>query len=132
MTPGSFEHRVTQYVKLRDKIREKEEAHKAEMKPFKDALEQLNGMLLDMLMKTGQDSAKTAAGTAYRKTKRSATIADGDAFRRHVIGTQDYDLIDWRANVKAVEAWVNENHEPPPGINYTTVFDVGVRRSNEE
>src|SRR5215210_2277437 len=127
---NTFEKRIGQYVKLRDMIKEKEEAHKEELKPYREALDTLNNMLLGMLKETGQDSAKTVFGTAYRKVKRSATIADGDAFRRHVIGSEDWSLIDWRANVKAVEEFVKENHEAPPGVNYSTMFDVGVRRQN--
>jgi hypothetical protein len=126
-----FEKRVDQYVRLRDIIKAKEEDHKKQLAPMKDMLQQLNNLLLGMLQQTKQDSANTAFGTVYRKTKKSATIADAALFRRHVIGGEHYDLIDWRANVTAVAEWIDENHEPPPGVNYSTSVDVGVRRGKE-
>ena len=39
--------RVDQYIRLRDEIKRREDAHKSEMKPFKEALEKLNGALLE-------------------------------------------------------------------------------------
>ena len=125
-----FEKRVRQYVMLRDKIRAEDDAHKERMQPMRDALDQLNGHILGMLNATHQENAKTQFGTAYRKTTKSATIADMAAFRRHVIGTEAYDLVDWRANAKAIAAFIEETNTPPPGVNFMTHIDVGVRRAN--
>lgn len=126
-----FEKRIGQFVQLRDKIKEMEDRHKAELKPYKEALETLNGMLLGFLLTTGQDNAAVkGVGTAYKKVKKSATIADAAAFRRHVIGGQLWDLIDFRANVTEVSRVIDETGEPPPGINYSTLVDVGVRRGS--
>lgn len=124
----TFEERVGQYVRLRDMIKEKDDAHKEAMKPFRDTLEQLGGILLTMLNQSGQDAAKTAAGTAYVTVEASATIADPEQFKRHVIGSEDWSLIDWRANKTAVKAFVEENQAAPPGVNFTTIRKVGVRR----
>lgn len=126
-----FEKRVDQYVRLRDLIKAEDDAHKEKMALKRDMLQKLNNLLLDMLQQTKQDSAATSFGTVYRKTKKSATIADAGLFRRHVIGGEHFDLIDWRANVTAVAQWIEENHEPPPGVNYSTSVDVGVRRGKE-
>ncbi len=126
--PVGFEERVSQYVKLRDIKKRLDDEHKAKLKPINEAMETLEGMMLTMLQTTGQDSAATQAGTVYKTTKRSATIADGDAFRRHVIGTEAWELIDWRANAPAVSDYVEANKDAPPGVNYSTRIEVGVRR----
>lgn len=120
--------RIGQYVALRDKIKELDDAHKEKMKPFRDTLEQLNGLLLAGLQEAGGDSVKTANGTAYVTTKKSATIADPAEFRRHVIGTEAWDLIDFRVNAPAVQKFLEENKHLPPGVNFTTHNEVGVRR----
>lgn len=129
-TPPNFDaqKRIEQYVKLRDKKKEIEERHKVELKPINEALELLESMLLAHLNNTNQDSASTAAGTAYKGSRTSAKIVDASLFRRHVIGSENWDLVDWKANSTAVSAIVDDTGEPPPGVNFTRVITLGVRR----
>lgn len=127
--PESIDELVSQYVRLRDTIKAAEDAQKAKLKDAKEYLEQLNGRLLARLNEVGGESVKTPSGTVYRTTKRSASIADGDAFRQFVIGNEAFDLVDWKANANAVDDFIKEENAPPPGVNFTTVFTVGVRRS---
>lgn len=128
-----FEKRISQYRQIRDKIDTLKEEHKAQLAPYEEAKEQLGAYLLSMLNQTGQTSARTKAGTAFISKDSSATIADAAAFRRHVIGSEAWDLVDWRANKTSVTALVKETGEPPPGVNYSTVYKVGVRKpSNGE
>ena len=108
--------RVEQYIRLRDEIKRREDVHKSEMKPFKDALEKLNGALLDHLNQINGDSVKTHAGTVYRTAKKSASLADPDAFMRYVIGSEAWDLLDRKANVTAVEDFIEEHQSAPPGV----------------
>lgn len=127
--PDNIDELVGQYVTLRDKIKASDDAHKEKTRDAREYLEALNGKLLERLNEVGGDSVKTKHGTAYRSTKRSATIADGDVFRTFVRERELFDLVDWRANALAVEDYIQENEAPPPGINFTTVFTVGVRRA---
>lgn len=137
--PPNFEKRIEQYVKLRDEIKRLDDEHKSKMKPYRDTLEQLNGVILQGLQATNSDSAATAAGTAYRTTKPSASIADATAFWSFVTTQGYWDLLDKRANITAVKDYIEQQEElaksdptikpgPPPGINYTTKVEVGVRR----
>jgi hypothetical protein len=127
--PENIDELVAQYVKLRDKLKEADDAHKEKTKTARAYLEQLNGKLLDRLNELGGESVKTASGTAYRTTRRTATIADGGTFRAYVIDNEQYDLVDWRANAVAVGDYIAEHEAPPPGVNFSTAFTVGVRRS---
>lgn len=127
--PLNIEELVDQYVRLRDKIREADDAHKARTKDAKEHLEKLNNTLLDRLNQVGGESVKTASGTVYRTTKRSASIKDGDAFRRFVIEHEAFDLVDWRANANAVDDYIQAESAPPPGVDFSTSYTVGVRRS---
>lgn len=126
--PVNIEELVGQYVRLRDKIREAEDAHKAKLKDAKEHLEKLNNTLLERLNSLGGESVKTASGTVYRTTKRSASIKDGDTFRRFVIENEAFDLVDWRANANAVDDFIQEQQAPPPGVDFSTTYTVGVRR----
>lgn len=122
-----FEKMISDYRAVRDQIKKLDEEHEAFMADRRKLLDWLGDALLRMLNATGQDSAKTKNGTAYITTRVSATIADGDAFRRHVIGTESWDLIDWRANKTAVKEFIDENKTEPPGVNVSFLRTVGVR-----
>jgi hypothetical protein len=121
--------RVEQFVKLRDLIKQKNDAHKLAMKPYKETLEQLNALLLAHLNNVNGNSVATDAGTVYRSEKKSASLADAQAFMDYVIKNNAWDLIDRKANVSAVEDFINANNTPPPGVNWSSTFVAGVRRA---
>lgn len=124
-----IDKRVDQYIQLRDKIRDMEAKHKEQLKPYKEALDLLNAALVQHLNAIQAESVRTNYGTVYKTTKDSATISDSTAFWEHVLRTKDFDLIDKRANKTAVRDYIEDNGAPPPGVNYTQVSEVGVRRS---
>lgn len=135
----NFEKRIEQYVKLRDLIKQMNQAHKDKMKVYNETLETLEGVLLTALNATGQDSAKTAAGTVYKTPKRTATLADAKAFQDWVKQHDAWDFVDWKANVTAVTDYIKEQNQlvadgtqaepiPLPGVNYNETIEVGVRR----
>jgi hypothetical protein len=121
--------RVAQYVKLRDKIKKLDDTHKDNMKPYREMLDQLNGVILSALNDIGGESIRTEAGTAYRTEKKSASLADPEAFMQFVVENDAWDLLDRKANVTAVADFIDENNGPPPGVNYSTRFEVGIRRA---
>ena len=126
--PPNFTQRIEQYIKLRDKIKELDDAHKKLMKPYRDTLEQLNAVMLKALDAIGSDSTSNEVGTVYRTEKKSASIADASAFWSFVVTQGAWDLLDKRANVTAVADFIEANNSPPPGINFTRRYEVGVRR----
>jgi hypothetical protein len=121
--------RVEQFVKLRDLIKQKNDEHKKAMKPYNETLEQLNALLLVHLNSVNGNSVSTDAGTVYRTEKKSASLADAQAFMDFVIQNNSWDLIDRKANVTAVEDFINQHNMPPPGVNFTSIFVAGVRRA---
>jgi CRISPR/Cas system-associated protein Cas7 (RAMP superfamily) len=121
--------RVAQYVKLRDLIKAKDDEHKKNMLAYKETLEKLNAILLDHLNVVGVNSASTDSGTVYRTEKKSASLADPQAFMTFVIANHAFDLMDRKANTVAVEAFIKENNAPPPGVNFNSTFVAGVRRA---
>jgi hypothetical protein len=121
--------RIEQFVQLRDKIKKLDDEHKEKMKPYRDTLETLNGVLLQHLNSIGVESVRAEAGTVYETVKKSASIADKSALWAFVVATGDWDLLDYKANVTAVADFIEKNSTPPPGVNYTTTKVAGVRRS---
>lgn len=124
-----IDKRIDQYVKLRDHIKELNDAHKEKMAPFNDTLEQLNGVLLKHLEQMNIESLKGEHGTVYVTVKKSASIADMSQFWTYVVTQVDWDMVDRKANATAVEAYIEANGgNPPPGVNFSAVRVVGVRR----
>lgn len=126
--PLNVDKYVGAYVKLRDKIKEIEAKNKEELAPYKETLEKLNSVLLGHLNTIGADNVGTSNGTVYKKLKKSASIADATAFWAWVVTNGEFDMIDKRANVQAVEAYIQEHGEAPPGINWSAMAEVGVQR----
>lgn len=124
----NIETRIEQYVKLRDKIKELDDAHKDSMKPYRETLEKLNAVLLNHLNTVGVDSAKSASGTVYKTNKESVSLEDPAAFMRHVIGTENWDLLERKANLTACKEFAEENVTMPPGVKFSSMAVVGVRR----
>lgn len=120
---------VSRYVEVRDRIKEADKAHKDRMAPARELLDQLNNALLAELNRLKGESVRTSFGTVYRTSRKSATITDGDVFRKWVIQNEEWDLVDWRANATATFDYVQNYENPPPGVNFTQHFEVGVRRS---
>jgi len=126
---ADIEKRVGQYVKLRDHIKKLNDQHKKAIKPFNETLEQLNSVLLAHLNGMKANSAATDSGTVFVTEKKSASLADAQAFMDYVIANSAWDLLDRKANVTAVEDHINTTQLPPPGVNYSSTFVVGVRRA---
>lgn len=126
--PETIDAMVEQYVRLRDGIKKADDEHKKKLAGAKAYLAALDGALLSKLNEIGGENVKTGFGTVYRTTRRSAVIRDGAAFRSYVINHDEYDLVDWRANAGAVDDFIKSNNVPPPGVDFSTAFTVGVRR----
>lgn len=123
--------RVTQYIKLRDIIKKEDDDHEAKMKDKKQLLLRLNAAILEHFNTHGGDSITIrGVGTAYKTTKDSASIADGEEFKRWVIGGSLWEMTDWKANTTAVRDYIEKNGAPPPGVNFRSVATVGVRRAS--
>lgn len=125
----TIETRVEQYIRLRDAIKKQDDEHKEKMKPYRETLEKLNGVLLNHLNQIGGDSVRASSGTVYRTSKKTASLEDADSFMRHVIGSEAWELLDRKANATAVQEFVKENGVLPPGVKFTVTHVVGVRRS---
>lgn len=129
-TPATnIDANVERYIKLRDAIKAMDDEHKNKMKKYREALENLNQLLLDHLNNVNIDSAKTSAGTVYKTQKATVSIEDGEAFMRHVIGSEAFHLLDRKANVTACQDFVKEHGVLPPGTKMSFTQQVGVRRA---
>lgn len=127
-TTTSFdtEKRVGQLRALELKIKEIEKKHEEELEPFKKMAVNLRAMLLDFLNVTNQQNSKTNHGTIYKSERTSCSIEDQSAFKQHVIGSEAWELLDWKANLTATKDYIKEHKENPPGVKVTSMIVLGV------
>jgi hypothetical protein len=124
---------IGQYVALRSQLKAADAAYAAWKKAeYDDPMESIEMQLLDQMNVTGVDSFKTKKGTAYKKKAVSVTTADGASFRRHVIGLEAWELIEFRPAKTAIVELVDGGEPVPPGLNYTTRYNVNVNSPKEE
>ncbi len=120
---------VAAYVRIRDQKAELKVQQSEAMKPYDDALAKLEAEALQILTDTGVESMKTSAGTVYTSVATSATVQDKSAFMDYVKEHQAFDLLDVRANKTAVQDFVTENQDTPPGVVVRREMKVGFRRA---
>jgi hypothetical protein len=123
---------IHKYVTLRDKIDEVDKRHKEKTAPAREVLKFLEAELLDRLNKAEGNSFASPFGTAFRSSRKSATIADGEAFRSYVIENTAWDLVDIRANSTATADFIAEHGTVPPGVNFSETYTVNVRRPSKK
>jgi hypothetical protein len=122
---------IEEYIRLRDGKKVADDTYDAWVQEnYKNRMVELEGILLQTLNDLGSDSIAAPSGTVYKKISTSVTVADASEFRRHVIGSEQWDLIDWRANKTVINELVENNELLPPGINRTAFWTVGIRRKS--
>lgn len=120
---------VAAYVRLRDQKAELKAQQAEVMKPYDEALAKLEAEALQILSDTGVESMKTSAGTVYKSVATSATVQDKSAFMDYIREHLAFDLLDVRANKTAVQDFVTENQDTPPGVVIRREMKVGFRRA---
>jgi hypothetical protein len=120
---------VERYIKLRDAKAEIARVAKEKAARIDTVQKRIEAALLAQFNQLGLDNVKTAAGTAYKSTRTSATVADRDAMLEWVIANENWNFIESRVNKTAVEEFRNEHNDLPPGINWSEEIVINVRRS---
>ena len=128
---GDVQKWIGQYVAVRDAKKRLEEEQSKAVKDYADILNMLEGKLQAFFTETGQDNAKTGAGTAYLSTTYRASIADKQMFTNFIIEQSRWDLLDWKANAKAARAYVKKEKALPPGVNLTGRTKVCINRPGQ-
>lgn len=134
LTPEQLEetfdadHYIGKLVQLKDKIKELDEEHDKRLQPYKEARDKLERLILGHLIKNNAQNISTTKGTASILHRKSASLEDPAAFMDFVINNSAWDLIDRKANAKAVEDFIHANQSPPPGVKFSDAMTLGLRR----
>lgn len=120
---------VEKYISLRDRKAVMKAEFDGKVEKIDLALTKLEALLLKTFDESEMESCKTAAGTAYKTTRTSYTVADRDTFFQFVRDNEAFEMLESRVNKKAAEEYKAANGEIPPGVNYRSEQVVNVRRS---
>lgn len=121
---------VERYIQNRDLLDKLKKEYETKCEKVKDQQEKLTTFLMGKLNENGVDSFKTAHGTCFVDWKDSATVADREAFFGWI--EADFEdrkqFLENRVSKTAVKALLDDGETLPPGINYTKIKDLKVRR----
>ena len=120
---------VVAYIGLRDKKTAIAAKYKADTAALDQKMETMEGYLLQQMKKMGvTEFGVRGIGTAYSTQQTSATVGDWDAFIGYVRDQKLWNMLEHRCSKTAVVEYRNEHNELPPGVKYTVVDTVNVRR----
>lgn len=127
MTIGEM---IKKYVDLRDFMKLRAEARAVEDKPYNEAMETIEGVLLQHLNENNEQSIKTEWGTAYKSTTMSAKVASPEDFFNYVREADAFQLLTSAVSKDAVKEHMEEHQgQPPPGVDVTYFTKVNFRRA---
>lgn len=124
----SIEVVLKAYNKLEDEISELE----AQIKQKKATQEKRKEFMLQSLQKQGAQNINfKGLGTIYQLNSESVTVADWDTTLNWIKENEAWEYLNHAVSKKAVTEYLGEdpNNTPPPGVNYTVIKKLGVRRS---
>jgi hypothetical protein len=118
---------VRVFRKIRDKRKEHAKAFKVLDAGLKAQQELVANNILDFLNHTKQTSAKTADGTAYKKSKVLPSCGDWGAFYTWIAEKKAFHFLHKRITIDAVTTYEAEHAgELPPGVNVMRSWTIGV------
>ena len=126
MTPAEM---TKKYLLLRERIKQIEDKHKAELAPYLDMKFQLGTALLDHLNQNGLDSTKCSDGTAFKSTVTSVTVRDWPATLGYIRKHNLWDLLEARVSKSAAVEIIADTSRPIPGVEVTQATVLRVRTS---
>lgn len=132
--PVTIDAVIAAYIKSRDELDLLKKKFKDEEGKIKALQEKRENWLANQLAASGQTSAATPHGTAFFSSTESVTVADWDVLLDHILTNESYELLERRVSKTAVLEIMGHKRDqtPPPGINYTSIRCVNVRRNTKE
>lgn len=121
------------YIKLRDAVKQAEQAHKEKIKPLQIRMEQLKAVLDAQMAAEGVNSIASDNGTAFYHTTTKARCEDWAAFESWMDASGRHDMLERRISASAVKTFLEENNTDPnnpvviPGVRLTAHDEVRFR-----
>lgn len=124
-----FESIVESYIALRDQKQEMEREHARALVPINEAMVQAEQAMLAKLNEMGIQSLRTQYGNIIKAKKTTVSVADWEVTLGFIQDHELWHMLERRIGKAAVEQYIDEHGEPPPGVNVSSIFTVQFRRS---
>jgi len=122
---------VEVYIQLRDRRAQRKAAFENSDADDKAKQEKIEALLLVKFNEDGVESVRTEAGTAFKSSRVSTSVADRDAYFQWV--GEDFEarsmFLEARASKDAVKQYKESTNDLPPGVNWSETITINVRRS---
>jgi hypothetical protein len=125
MTWDELAEKYHEAVKLRKDLEEALERHPKFVKAGED-IDTIITILTTRLHDAGATSINTPHGTIHTVGKTTARIMDPQVFREFVVRGGLWDFLDWKANMTACRAYVDEVNRPVPGVELSTFRRLSI------
>jgi len=121
---------IEKYVELRDRKKALEEEHKAQLAPYKEAMEKLEQTFQAHMQEHGLKNVKSSHGTVYQSEVTSAKVHDFNATLQYALENEQYDLFTRQVNKSALQSILEEGEvSEVPGVELTRTLKINIRRS---
>ena len=124
----NMEIKAARYIKLRDFKEAKEKEMKENIAKVVAAMDSIEAEFMTFLNQTGQESAKTASGTFFKRVTTKCSVGDWDTAFAFIQEHELYHMLNRAVNKTAVEAYIDEHKEVPPGVNVSREVAISVTR----
>lgn len=128
---GIFDKIIGKYIENRDLIAAIEARMKSEVAELKEQQEKIENFLAGKMQTMGLSSIKSGKGTCFEKYRESATVSDRESFFEwvHANWEENRYFLENRVSKSAVKQMIEDGDVPPPGISFTRVRGVNIRRA---
>ncbi len=119
---------IDRYRRLRDKIKEIKDRQSDELKPYVEVMAQLEGAALKLLQEMQTESLRTAHGTMFTVTRTNYSLTDPAEFKSWCETQGRTDLLESRVAKTAMQSYVDETGQLPPGVKVSSDLTVNIRK----
>lgn len=124
----TMEEVVGGYIKLRDKKKLLEDAHKQNVAPINEKMKMLEAWLLRELQRQGADHVGTGLGTVYQSTIVKPVIRDWSSVLDFIVANEQWGMLERRVSKTAVEEFMESTGTVPPGVEITRETFARIRK----
>jgi hypothetical protein len=117
------------YIALRDAKAEMERAHEEALRPVNEAMRDAEQTMLGRLNEMGVSSLRTSNGTITKVKRTRVTVGDWDTVWKFIHKNEMWHFLEHRISKAAVEGYIGEHGEPPPGADVVSEYTAQFRRN---
>lgn len=120
---------VDVYLATRDERDAVKKRHSEELAPINEKLKKIENGLLQYLDRVGAKHVATDHGTVYKAVRTSCKVADWDLVLKFIRDEGLWHMLEKRVSKGAVEDYLEDTQELPPGVDISREAVVNIRRS---